>query len=350
MNKITKLLLTAVTLVTVMPLFAQDIHFTQAYMAPLSVNPGLAGLEYDMRGIVNYRNQWRSVTAPFVTYAASYDMNFAKPNQKTGFWAAGVNLFGDKAGDSEMQTYQGSISGAYHLFLNDKNTLGIGTQVGFFQRSVNLNNLSWSNQYDGTNFDASRPSMEPVTAGSEIIFAPDFITGITWSYKKTDRYAINNEQLIMTGGISVQHLNAPSYAAYEQILEDRLHLRWVGHYNALIGLPNTAFSLQPMAIFMMQGPNQMLFLGTNVVYRVSESSGYSQKSNGATISFGGFYRYGDSFAFTTMLEFGQYAIGMSYDFNYSPLNIASNGNGAFEIALRYVSPSPFGGKSSARFQ
>lgn len=328
---------------------AQDVHFSQFYMAPQLLNPGMVGAEYDMRAMANYRNQWRSVTEPFVTYAASYDMNFKKPNQKTGFWAAGVNFFGDKAGDSQMQTYQASLSGAYHLYLNENNTLGLGTQVGFFQRSINLNNLSWSNQYDGMAYDENLSSREPSAAGTEIIYAPDFVTGLVWTYKKTDMYAVNNEQLIMTGGVSVQHLNSPSYAAYQEILEDKLHLRWVGHYSALIGLPNTSFSLNPGLVYMMQGPNQMVMLGSNFLYKFKQSSGYSKSVKGATVSFGGFYRLGDAFAITSLLEFGQYAIGMSYDFNYSPLNIVSSGHGAFEISLRYVSPSPFGGKSKARF-
>ena len=55
-------------------LIAQDIHFSQVNMTPLLLNPAQAGAEASMRGTVNYRNQWSSVTSPFVTIAAAFDM------------------------------------------------------------------------------------------------------------------------------------------------------------------------------------------------------------------------------------------------------------------------------------
>ena len=57
---------------------AQDIHFSQANMTPLLINPANAGSEYTIRGILNYRSQWGSVSSPFVSMMAAYDMNFKK--------------------------------------------------------------------------------------------------------------------------------------------------------------------------------------------------------------------------------------------------------------------------------
>ena len=46
------------------------------------------------------------------------------------------------------------------------------------------------------------------------------------------------------------------------------------------------------------------------------------------------------------MEFKGFRVGVAYDYNISTLNSASNGNGGFEIAVRYIAPYPmkFAGK------
>ena len=59
---------------------AQDVHFSQYYAAPLTLNPALTGLVNGVfRASFNYRNQWFNIPtlntiAPYQTYQASFDM------------------------------------------------------------------------------------------------------------------------------------------------------------------------------------------------------------------------------------------------------------------------------------
>ena len=55
---------------------AQDVHFSQMEYSPLTLNPGLAGANSPMQGVVNYRSQWKSVATPYKTIAASFDARF----------------------------------------------------------------------------------------------------------------------------------------------------------------------------------------------------------------------------------------------------------------------------------
>jgi len=64
---------------------AQDIHFSQINETPLLINPANAGLGCDMRAILNYRTQWSSVTTPYKTFAASYEVKLLKKSRK-GTW------------------------------------------------------------------------------------------------------------------------------------------------------------------------------------------------------------------------------------------------------------------------
>src|SRR5687768_4152688 len=83
-------------------LSAQDVHFSQFPLAPLFINPGNAGAENKIRGILNYREQWKSVASPYKTVGASFDMRIHESN--SGFFAGGITFFSDKAGDAKMGT------------------------------------------------------------------------------------------------------------------------------------------------------------------------------------------------------------------------------------------------------
>jgi hypothetical protein len=55
---------------------AQDVHFTQYFTSPLTLNPANTGLvNCDWRVAGNYRTQWGSVNAtPYLTGTVSFDI------------------------------------------------------------------------------------------------------------------------------------------------------------------------------------------------------------------------------------------------------------------------------------
>ena len=65
---------------------------------------------------------------------------------------------------------------------------------------------------------------------------------------------------------------------------------------------------------------------------------------------GAFYRWNDAVILTVLAQYSNYMFEFSYDINTSSYNNATGGNGAFELSIQYVYPSPFGGvKSRSRF-
>ncbi len=329
----------------------QDIHFSQAYMTPLELNPANAGTEYDIRGILNYRTQWNSVSSePFVTMMAGYDMNFNKSNTRTGYFAGGIFLFNDKAGDSKMTQNTANLAIAYHVNLNQKNTLGLGVQGGYFQKSIDYSSLKWGTQYDGMQYDSQLSNGETATGGLSV-GAADFAGGLTWTYRKgAERYMTANDQFLLIAGVSLQHINKPK-TQLQAVVDDPLYYRWVGHVTGIIGVPNSKMSILPSAVYLQQGSLRQFMVGTNFGYKFKESSKYTGNLKGGTVGIGVEYRMQDAFILTSFLEIANYTIGLSYDLNTSSLSDASNSFGAFEVALRYVSPSPFSkGKSRSRFR
>ena len=163
--------------------FSQDIHFSNMDYSPMTLNPGLAGANYDLQAISNYRTQWNAVpgAAPFSTIAVSADMRL-NPNkrQRSGNIALGINFFNDQAGVNRISTNNVALSLAYHLFVGDKSTVGLGLQSGFGQRTLDAANGMWGSQYDGLTYNAALPSGENL--GSPSFSFLDAGAGFVYTY------------------------------------------------------------------------------------------------------------------------------------------------------------------------
>ena len=340
-NRIRKILLPLLLITGT--LFSQDIHFSQFYMSPLTINPGMAGAQYDMEAVLNYKNQWQSVTNPYRTFGASLDMRINKKRSDAGFFAGGINFFSDKAGTINMGTTQGALSFAYHARLNEFNTFGVGIQAGFAQRSLSYSSIQWGNQYDGNAYNATLSSGEPT--GVPTFTHMDFGAGIVFNHdnKSGMKSVTNNHDEKFTIGLSVSHINQPKYSFYETSGE-KLNMKIVAHGNAVISLPNSNVAFVPGFMYARQGKFQEIYAGSLVRFLIGQDSKYTGFKQGSAFSVGGYLRAKDAVAATVLLEYSNYAFGFSYDVNVSKLKTSSSARGGFEVTLRYVSPNPFQAK------
>ena len=180
--------------------YGQDIHFSMFYASPLTLNPALTGTgdgDYRVAGI--YRDQWRSVTAPFQTGAASFDMPLPLTFLKKDRLGVGGQFVFDKAGKSQYQTIVGNIMLSYHKSLgaSARHYLGVGVSVGYQQESFNPNGLIFPSMHLGDDFDPSAPNGEgnlnTRTGGM------DMSTGLLYQAKPIDRLGI-------IAGVTVHHI------------------------------------------------------------------------------------------------------------------------------------------------
>ena len=329
-------------------IFAQDIHFSQFYFSPLTLNPALAGTNGDLQVQTNYKNQWRSVADAYKTFSVSFDMKFMQKKWKNGFMGVGLNIFNDKAGDAKMGISQANISLSSARLLNPNNIISGGIQGGFSQHSINYSALVWENQYDPNTlaYNPSLPSGEPST-GNKFSYA-DMSAGLQWNYGKGEMYISGNDQILANFGVAIFHINQPKYTYYG-LAGEKLYQRMVAHGKLLYGIKNTPLSLVPSFIFFKQGPTQEINPGCMIRYTLKENSKYTNYVNGAAISGGAHYRFKDAAVVSVLLEIANWAIGVSYDINTSDLTSASNGRGGIEVALRYINPNPFFSANKARF-
>src|SRR5690554_2129573 len=189
---------------------AQDIHFSAMDYSPLTMNPALAGAEYDMQATANYRNQWSSVATPYQTIAAGFDMRFgAKKRNSNGFLAAGINFNNDNTGENRVASNNLGLSVAYHLKINAEHTLGLGIQGGLGQRSLSINNGTWGNQYNGYTYDQNAPTGEAFNNADFSYF--DASAGVVYGYRPKQT-SPNNNGTRLNAGLATYHLNQPSFS------------------------------------------------------------------------------------------------------------------------------------------
>jgi hypothetical protein len=152
-------------------------------------------------------------------------------------------------------------------------------------------------------------------------------------------YSTANDDLKMHLGVSAFHVSSPKVSFYGS--DVRLPMRIVLHGGMSYGIKNTNTSLVPSFMFVKQGVQQEIMVGSMARFRLKEDSKYTGFVKGSAVSFGGFYRARDAIVIATFIEMAQYAIGISYDINTSGLTTASTGKGGIEISLRFISPSAF---------
>ncbi len=328
-NTFTRAGLVAAMVFSLQSVQAQDIHFTQFDMAPMIVNPALTGAHQGQwRAAGIYRNQWRSVTVPFVTYAASFDTRLVNDLTHDDYLAAGVQVYNDKAGDGNLSNFSSLVSLAYHKFLgqNVDKTLSIGLQGGYSQKSIDLSRLYFGNEFDNGNFNVG-------TSGDQLNNKVDYFTvnaGLNWSHAVGDRFGY-------TIGAGAFNLNQPQESLQKRMnSEVGLGIRYAAQAGAVAYLSEN-FSLRPAVLYQTQATATELVAGNEFHYIVGNSE---VRSVATAVFLGGWYRNNDAMMISGGIEWKGFRLGLSYDYNTSSLNTASNGNGGFEIALRYVAPSP----------
>lgn len=356
MKNITKTILIALVLILnielqTSSLQAQDIHFSQFTMTSVLLDPSQAGkFGGDDRAILNYRDQWRSVASPYKTYGFSYDLGFNRQHQRDNFFGLGISAFSDKAGDINLGSTFLNLSLAYHIRLNKDSYLSAGAKGGFMQRSVDDSQFRFDNQFDGSGHNDAYASGELLSNNS--FFAPDFSVGLSYSYGTITNNVISNNGFDNTKinvGFAIHNVSNPGYSFFDKGNEN-LNFRYVLHTNTSFGVRGSNMALQPSGFIAFQQNATDIVFGTFFRYNLKEKSKFTKFSNGAAFSIGAHYRLADAFIPSLLIETGAFAFGLSYDLNISGLTPVSNGNGGFEVSVRYISPNPFGRKrSAARF-
>jgi type IX secretion system PorP/SprF family membrane protein len=307
---------------------AQDVHFTQYFTSPLTLNPALTGLvPDDMRLSANYRSQWGSVSAnPYVTGTVSFDIATLKGKLPEGD-ALGLGLLGlyDKSGSGGLKNTTVGLSVAYHkAFGRDRQQhISFGMQANLVQKNLDFARLTFEDMYNNGSGTLAYPTSE-VFNNAQLTY-PDFNGGVMYSGKISDH-------ITTYLGYSYYHFTQP----VETFLGNdsyQIHPRHTGYMGGSFDMnPNTV--LYASALYQSQASATEIVVGAAVGFILNP--GHDEEFQKNTIFYlGGWYRYGDAVAPYIGIEWSKMRLGFSYDANISTFTPATHGVGAYEISLIY---------------
>lgn len=302
-------------------IYAQDIHFTQYYFSPLSLNPANTGnYTGDYRGMVNYRTQWREINKAYKTISLGGDMSFYPMNQKV---SAGLFIINDKSGGN-LVVNKIYASGAFHKKLAGFN-LSLGLQPGVVMKSINFNEHTFPNQHNWNSgyFDSSLPNSETNAQPKTNYF--DFNTGLIAS-KRIGKIEVE-------AGFAFFHLTKPK----ESLLKgsNKLPVRQAYHLGLKLYVTDK-ITIKPHTLIASTTKASEWVSGVNVDYQLSKTPFFTNSVFAGLLFRDGFKTQADAYSFTCGAHYKNYTVGISYDVNISKLKTTTNSKGAFEIALIYT--------------
>ena len=312
----------------------QEVHYSQFYALPVTLNPAMTGFAdapYRIAGI--YRSQWASF-APFITQSLSAEFmpQLGDPDDpsNTNKLGLGALVTRDQAGvDAGLRTIKMSGSAAYNMDLGPM-YLGAGLQAGFVQRTLFGNHTfpdQWSDSDGG--IDKAAVSSDHSRIDGTIGY-PDVSAGLLTIYKFGEE-----TKNAAHAGVSLYHL-LPSNERFisDASYQNLTPMRMVGHIGARVKLSaSSPISIVPNLIYMTlpRVRSREINIGGDVEYDFSQIN----SSYAGIVSGGAYYRVGDAIIVHAAMGVEDFLVGFSYDITASKLSTASNYNGGFELSIRF---------------
>lgn len=281
----------------------QDPQFSFNKETQLLVNPGFAGSNDALTGLILNRYQWSGFDGAPQTLLFSVETTANIFGRSSG---VGLNIISDQLGFAKNVLV--NLNYSYHI-PTSIGELGIGTSLGLYY--VNING-EWETYVDGSFEPGSGEGDFLIPKGEVSQATPDVGLGV---YLKSPDYFAS---------LSVTHLNQGeiTYNQAEKeattFLPRQFYL--AGGYN--ISLTNPLFELQPAIFAKTDLSSAQVDLTLNVVYNERFTGGLS-------------YRIQDAVALLVGVELlNGLNVGLAYDITTSAMG--RNGYGSQEIYLRYT--------------
>ncbi len=300
----------------------QDYILSQRTNLVQLVNPAKVGvMETDYRSGIAHRSQWSSISKAFVTTAAHFDMPLLKKKTGGHYLGAGLLIVRDKAGKSQLGTFELKGSLAAHLELNDYNRLSTGILLGYFQRSIDLTGLAWDSQFNGVGYDPSLSHGEDIQRKSSGYF--DAGLGMEWAHRKKTNYSFSyalyhyGQNQSMLGSVDKLFIRQVFQASWDKKIKATT---WVVDLTAQV-----------------QSAAMEIAIGTRAKYRLGIDSRYTDKLTSSAVMAGVYYRYNDAIIPMIGYEYKRLITAwFSYDLNISKLRVATSTQGAWEIHILHT--------------
>ena len=300
------------------------MNFSQFYELPMLRNPSLAGsYKGDFKASASYRNQWASVTTPFVSQAVGLEMKFASGENSDNYFSLGLQMTNDVAGDSKLGKTQILPVIAFHKSLSDDKDayLSLGFMGGAVQNRFDPTKLQFDDQFVNGSYSATNATQQSFK-NTNISYL-DGSVGMVFSssYKESINYYV---------GAAYFHFNKPK-VSFNRI-SNEIKLAPKVMFNAgLTGSVGESNEIIAYADYFTQGGAEQMQAGLMYKHELVKQD----EDEVVSLSGGAFLRWNDAVIPVIKLDYYRFGIGVTYDANISKLKTASQSRGGFEISMSY---------------
>lgn len=308
---------------------SQDIHFSQFYHSPLNLNPALVGVHSgDISFIANYRNQWQDAGVDYTTFSGEVERKFYIDGLRNSYFAAGLLINYDQAGTSNMSRTNVGVSASYSLQVSPVLFLTAGGHVGINQRAFDTRDLTYDQQFNGDQFDATLPRE---AFDNTSIATLDLASGLNVRLQSADANILTKRSRLDVG-VGVHRLTTPR-EGFNMNEDIQLPIRFSPYLLGTLML-SPSFDLQVRGTAQFQGEYRENVVGAGAkVYINRKPARELAMLLGASYRFNSF---GDAMIPHVEFHIQQWMLGLSYDINISEFQVASDRQGGPEVALRYL--------------
>lgn len=219
-----KLLITALSLLSVRQIWAQDPMFSQVFFNKMVYNPAYTGNQLGVSGLMAHRSQWTAIPSVFNTSNVQFASSL--PHLNAGI---GGMITHNIEGGGKLRTLSLDLMGSKVIRVVDNTNeklftyFGLGASIN--QKSVNWNNFVFGDQLDQVNGITDNTSNAQVPTNESQLY-PDFNTGL--AIKGLHR------EIYYNLGFSVDHILSPNESIF-QTEQGRLPRKYV--LDLFMGMP-----------------------------------------------------------------------------------------------------------------
>ena len=293
--------------------FGQDKHFTQLDNTLNLLNPAMIG---NFNGFVKlstqYRNQWVGSSTAFQTSYGMAEFVFGRKKRGTNaYMGVGTYFLNDIGGLSRLGTRTGGISASGHVPFSKNQWFSGGLNLSFNQRIIDLSNVTFLSQWDGSELNSNINSGENVGFNSDLY--ADVGIGMAFNFKESDDNAFNAKDYHFSAGVSLQHLNRPKMN-FISIDQDRLYVKTTFHINYALGLSSMNI-LEITGAQIFQGPHAETLLGLIFKNKFKEKSHFTSLVDDQYFSLGAYFRSTSDICPYVSIDIGALKFAVAYDYN-----------------------------------
>lgn len=315
-------------------LSAQDIHFSQYYASPLTLNPALTGKFNGLWRVTGiYRDQFRNSVSQnpmaYMTPSFSVDFSLLKNKLKTDALGVGAVVLYDQIGG--LQTLKAGVSVAYHKGLdkNNKYHLALGLQGIYGNRNIDPSFTFEEELIANPTFQDD----QFLAANNEAVNSIDMNAGLLFDGEFTD-------WMTFYGGYSFMNIlrhKDDFIATPSGDAEFQTPFRHVAHAGFEFAVKK--FLIIPGALYQTTAKTREINFGSTFGYKL-----LSKKEKTTTLFLGAWYRLDLALIAKAGVDFENFRISGAYDLGIAGLakdlrnDTGARMPNAFEIAVSYFGP------------